>query len=70
MNAKPEGVTRLEKRSDLLLSILWNFVEGVGGSLMLVTQFPDQEPIAIGGLGEIVAPEENEKPKRRAAHAR
>jgi transcriptional regulator with XRE-family HTH domain len=70
LNMGQEGVSRLEKRSDLLLSTLRNFVEAVGGSLTLVAQFPDQEPIAIGGLGEIVAPRENEKPKRRAAHAR
>ena len=70
LNMGQEGVSRLEKRSDLLLSTLRNFVEAVGGSLTLVAQFPDQEPIAIGGLGEIVAPKENEKPKRRAAHAR
>ncbi len=65
-----DGVSRLEKRSDLLLSTLRNYVEAVGGSLTLVAQFPDQEPIAIGGLGDIVAAKESEKPKRRAAHAR
>src|SRR3984885_687215 len=65
-----DGVSRLEKRSDLLLSTLRNYVEAVGGSLTLVAQFPDQEPIAIGGLGEVFAPKANEKPKRRAAHAR
>jgi transcriptional regulator with XRE-family HTH domain len=70
LNIGQEGVSRLEKRSDLLLSTLRNFVEAVGGSLTLVAQFPDQEPIAIGGLGEILAPKENEKPKRRSAHAR
>ena len=70
LNMGQEGVSRLEKRSDLLLSTLRNFVEAVGGSLTLVAQFPDQEPIVIGGLGKIVAPKENEKPKRRAAHAR
>jgi hypothetical protein len=46
-----------------------NYVEAVGGRLTLVAQFPDQEPIAIGGLAEIL-PKEIEKPKRRAAHAR
>jgi len=63
-----DGVSRLEKRSDLLLSTLRNYVEAVGGSLTLVAQFPDQEPIAIAGLGEIVAAKEkeNEQAKRRA----
>ena len=39
------------------------FPKGMGSGV-------DQEPIAIGGVGEIIAPKENEKPKRRAAHAR
>jgi hypothetical protein len=60
-----DGVSRLEKRSNLLLSTLRNYVEAVGGSLTLVAQFPDQEPIAIKGLGDIVALK-----KRDGAHGR
>ena len=69
LNMGQEGISRLEKRSDLLLSTLRNYVEAVGGSLTLVAQFPDQEPIAIEGLGELVTAEK-EKAKRRVAHAR
>jgi transcriptional regulator with XRE-family HTH domain len=67
LNTGQEGVSRLEKRSDLLLSTLRSYVEAVGGSLTLVAQFPDQEPVAIGGLGDIIAAKETEKTKRRAA---
>jgi len=67
LNMGQDGVSRLEKRSDLLLSTLRNYVEAVGGSLTLVAQFPNQEPIAIGGLGDIVAAKEDGKTKRRAA---
>lgn len=70
LNIGQDGISRLEKRSDLLLSTLRNYVEAVGGSLTLVAQFPDREPIAIAGLGEIIPAEDNEKTKRRAAHAR
>jgi hypothetical protein len=52
LNMGQDGVSRLEKRSDLLLSTLRNYVEAVGGNLTLVAQFPDKEPIAIGGAGE------------------
>src|SRR5271165_5660177 len=62
LNMGQDGVSRLEKRSDLLLSTLRNYVEAVGGSLTLVAQFPDKEPVAIGGFGEIIAAEESEKP--------
>jgi hypothetical protein len=70
LNMGQDGISRLEKRSDLLLSTLRNYIEAVGGRLTLVAQFPDKEPIAIGKLGEIAAPEEKEKTKRRAAYAR
>ncbi|HEY6770295.1 MAG TPA: transcriptional regulator [Candidatus Sulfotelmatobacter sp.] len=70
LNMGQDGVSRLEKRSDLLLSTLRNYVEAVGGSLTLVAQFPDQEPIAIGRLGDIAVVRENEKVKRRAAQVR
>jgi len=70
LNMGQDGVSRLEKRTDLLLSTLRNYVEAVGGRLTLVVKFPEQEPIAIGGFGEIAPPKENGKPKRRAAHAR
>ncbi|HTC48131.1 MAG TPA: hypothetical protein VK722_12470 [Candidatus Aquilonibacter sp.] len=61
LNMGQDGVSRLEKRSDLLLSTLRNYVEAVGGSLTLVAHFPDQAPIAIGGLGDIVAEKDNVK---------
>jgi transcriptional regulator with XRE-family HTH domain len=70
LNMGQDGISRLEKRSDLLLSTLRNYVEAVGGSLTLVAQFPDKEPVASGGIGEIVAAEEKAKAKRRAAHAK
>jgi transcriptional regulator with XRE-family HTH domain len=69
LNMGQDGISRLEKRSDLLLSTLRNYIEAAGGRLTLVAQFPDKEPIAIGGLGEIVTPEKR-KTKRRAASAR
>ena len=40
-----DGVSRLEKRSDLLLSTLRNYVEAMGGNLRLIAEFPDQPPV-------------------------
>lgn len=45
-----DGVSRLEKRSDLLLSTLRKTVEAMGGSLSLVAQFPDRKPVVISGI--------------------
>jgi len=47
-----EGVSRIEKRTDLYLSTLRGYVEGVGGKLSLVVEFPDHPPVILAGLGE------------------
>jgi DNA-binding XRE family transcriptional regulator len=47
-----DGVSRLEKRSDLLLSTLRKSVEAMGGNLSLVAEFPDREPVVLSGIAE------------------
>lgn len=47
-----DSVSRLEKRSDLLLSTLRKTVEAMGGSLSLVTEFPDRAPVLLSGIAE------------------
>ncbi len=48
-----DGVSRLEQRSDLLLSTLRNYVEAMGGNLHLVAEFPDQPPVMLTGFSDI-----------------
>src|ERR1017187_8775402 len=45
-----DGVSRLEKRSDLLLSTLRKSVEAMGGKLSLVAEFPDRAPVVLSGI--------------------
>jgi DNA-binding XRE family transcriptional regulator len=47
-----EGVSRIEKRTDLYLSTLRSYVEGVGGELTLMVKFPDRPPVILTGFGE------------------
>jgi DNA-binding XRE family transcriptional regulator len=47
-----DQVSRLEKRSDLLLSTLRKTVEGLGGKLSLVAEFPDRSPVVLSGIAE------------------
>jgi transcriptional regulator with XRE-family HTH domain len=47
-----DSVSRLEKRSDLLLSTLRKTVEAMGGSLSLVAEFPDRPPVVLSGIRE------------------
>src|SRR6266700_5693018 len=45
-----DGVSRLEKRSDLLLSTLRKTVEAMGGNLSLIAEFPDRGPVVLSGI--------------------
>jgi DNA-binding XRE family transcriptional regulator len=45
-----DSVSRLEQRSDLLLSTLRKTVEAMGGSLSIIAQFPDREPVMLTGI--------------------
>ena len=45
-----DTISRLEKRSDMLLSTLRRYVEGMGGTLELVAQFPNRPPVVIDHL--------------------
>jgi DNA-binding XRE family transcriptional regulator len=45
-----DSVSRLEKRSDLLLSTLRKTVEAMGGHLSLVAEFPDRAPVVLSGI--------------------
>lgn len=50
-----DGVSRLERRTDLLLSTLRKSVEAMGGSLSLIAEFPDREPVAIACIAGVEA---------------
>jgi DNA-binding XRE family transcriptional regulator len=65
-----EAVSRLEKRSDLLLSTLRGYVEAMGGHLRLIAEFPNRPPVVLSGLADM----ENGNPPhggrlRRQKHA-
>ncbi len=47
-----DSVSRLEKRSDLLLSTLRKTVEAMGGELSLVAEFPDRPPVVLSSIAE------------------
>ena len=61
-----DSVSRLEKRSDILLSTLRKTVRVMGGNLSLVAEFPDRAPVVLSGIAEAG---QDAKPARRK-HAR
>jgi transcriptional regulator with XRE-family HTH domain len=58
-----DGVSRLEKRSDLLLSTLRKTVKAMGGDVRIVAQFPDRAPVVVSHLSE-------ERPRRKPSRRR
>jgi DNA-binding XRE family transcriptional regulator len=57
-----EGVSKIEKRSDLLISTLRGYVEAMGGSLSIIAEFPDRGPVTLSGIAAMDA--------KRASHKR
>ena len=45
-----DQVSRLEQRSDLLLSTLRSYIEAMGGSLTIVAKFPNHKPVVLSGI--------------------
>ena len=48
-----ENVSRIERRTDLLISTLSGYVEAMGGKLRLVAEFPDRPPVTLTGIGTL-----------------
>jgi DNA-binding XRE family transcriptional regulator len=51
LGVRQDTISRLEKRSDMLLSTMRHYVESMGGKLELVAKFPDRPPVVIDHLG-------------------
>jgi len=65
-----EGVSRIEKRSDLYLSTLRSYLEGVGGELTLMVKFPDRPPVILTGLGEDAIDKKANKKARKTLQSK
>src|SRR5271156_5552611 len=65
LHISQDGVSRIEKRSDFLLSTLRSYVEAMGGSLRLVVEFPDRNPVTISGFDKIANQPKPSRSSRR-----
>lgn len=62
-----DGVSRLERRRDLLLYTLRKTVQAIGGNLSLVAKFPDRAPVVLSGLAVDEAPAKYARQRRSVA---
>lgn len=51
-----DSVSRLERRSDMLISTLRDYVAAIGGKMRLLVEFEDQAPIELENLGILQKP--------------
>ena len=51
LGVRQDTISRLEKRSDMLLSTMRQYVESMGGQLELVAKFADRPPVVINHIG-------------------
>ncbi len=68
MGITQDAVSRLEKRTDMLLSTLSHYVEAMGGKLSLVAEFPDGNPVILSGIGDSGPDSKHVRRKRPRAH--
>lgn len=47
LGVRQDTISRLEQRSDMLLSTLRRYVEAMGGTLDLVVKFPDRPSVVL-----------------------
>ncbi len=55
LHMKQDGISRLEKRSDMLISTLSKYVAAMGGTLKLTAEFPNRPSVVIHGVADILA---------------
>src|SRR5260370_6717986 len=48
-----DGVSKLEKRADLMISTLRKTVEAMSGRMSLVCEFPDRDRVVLSGLPQV-----------------
>jgi transcriptional regulator with XRE-family HTH domain len=61
-----DSVSRLEKRSDLLLSTLRKTVKAMGGEVRIVAEFPDRRPVLLFDLSSSGPAKRSIRRRRRA----
>lgn len=50
LGVRQENISRLEKRSDMMLSTLRSYIQAMGGDLKLMVEFPNSKSVALSGF--------------------
>jgi DNA-binding XRE family transcriptional regulator len=50
LGVRQENISKLEKRSDMMLSTLRSYIQAMGGDLKLMVEFPNCKSVALSGF--------------------
>lgn len=64
-----DAISRVEKRADMLLSMLSEHVRGLGGELTLVAEFPNRAPVRITEFEALAPSKSGPKPTPKKSRA-
>lgn len=62
-----EQVSRIEQKSDMLLSTLADYVRAMGGDLRLIAEFPDRPPVFLLNLADVFEAKPDQPRSRKGA---
>ena len=66
LGMKQENVSRVEQRTDVLLSTLDGYLKALGGRLRLVAEFKGRAPVELAGFGTLKDEHRGKKATRAA----
>ncbi len=53
LGIRQDQISKLEQRSDLLLSTLRSYIEAMGGKLTIMAEFPKHKPVVLSGIAAL-----------------
>jgi transcriptional regulator with XRE-family HTH domain len=65
LNIRQDNVSRIEQRTDLLISTLRSYIEAMGGKLHLVAEFPNRPPVELSGLSAVESEPRTERRRKQ-----
>lgn len=70
LKVRQHGVSKIEQRTDMLLSTLRGYVHALGGELHLVAEFKDRPPVRLTEIGGIANAETSKGRRTRETKSR
>jgi transcriptional regulator with XRE-family HTH domain len=53
LEIKQANISKVEQRTDMLISTLRNYIEAMGGSLELIAKLPGRKPVKLDGFRDL-----------------